>query len=864
MVRALCCHDLVTYVENPADLPTKVLKLQEELASHVVELKSFGGYEDFFIEVVFGTVQHLFTNLAEYLPSTAVGIPAVLLESATIQGISSLRAALSQSYGARAAGRSDPSWKGGRAVEEALRGTFYGLRGGKIDQLLLRFLEFFAERVVGEQWGCADAWGDYYDYNADGDLFWVCSPLAAAAKEGYVDILPFLLEKAPRANKGAAALEAFRYGHAPAFEVLSGDEGCFVVELSKGRPVIAELFGDFGSDLTWETADLSWPELQERRLQMLVSLLSRHPQAARSEWVGSDGVIMTPLHAAVMTADTSVIEAVLAAGASISYECTTKEIRGTTGRVISTISFLLQHQCVLMKSPDGSDPGEMAEKFREVAELLVEKGALEDWQWRYNEEAQAALSRDLAWFALRMHPPNPPAIQVVVKLFLSSGFNYSFDDEGDNALLSRLFLGDSGTTPCELTESAALALLRLYHSHGMDVRHFQKKTVGKAEAETLLHEAARLGMSSILDFAVKTVSIPVDAVRAHPITGRMSTPLTLALYGGHFTVALRLLQVYKAQAVSPSLPPTGKALNLLLDGGEDRQSLPVLRELIRSEPQLLAVWAHTEPNVREMNPIELCAERNKLKCLELLLTSNLPFAEELCNRPIYRPAKYSPSLPEGSVVIETVAHDAAISGSWEMVHLLVAHHPKLLFASATTVGPDGKFIRRNPTLHGVISKAISRGGSNVPPRSLVTLVKLRAKQHEEEKAKQGKEGHSSAEDAVVLDTNAFEDTSKKIVTERQEKQKAKKKANKKKARAKKRAKAKEASAGAGKVCDDSDSSSHYEGSEEEEDEDEPGTEHLVDSRNAPDLTVMLAARKAARAKEEEMKERARKDKEGKK
>ena len=74
--------------------------------------------------------------------------------------------------------------------------------------------------------------------------------------------------------------------------------------------------------------------------------------------------------------------------------------------------------------------------------------------------------------------------------------------------------------------------------------------------------------------------------------------------------------------------------------------------------------------------------------------------------------------------------------------------------------------------------------------------------------------------------------------------------DKKKARARKRAKAKEANTGAGKADEDSDSS-HYEGpEEEEEDELEPGTEHLIDSHNAPDLTVMLAARRAAREKKE--------------
>jgi hypothetical protein len=93
-----------------------------------------------------------------------------------------------------------------------------------------------------------------------------------------------------------------------------------------------------------------------------------------------------------------------------------------------------------------------------------------------------------------------------------------------------------------------------------------------------------------------------------------------------------------------------------------------------------------------------------------------------------------------------------------------------------------------------------------------------------------------------------------VITSKDEKKKAKTRARKQKAKAKKLEAAAAAAAGAANAgegsaaADDSDSS----GSEEESEEEvEPGKELLVDSRNAPDLTVMLAARREAKEKEKE-------------
>jgi hypothetical protein len=146
------------------------------------------------------------------------------------------------------------------------------------------------------------------------------------------------------------------------------------------------------------------------------------------------------------------------------------------------------------------------------------------------------------------------------------------------------------------------------------------------------------------------------------------------------------------------------------------------------------------------------------------------------------------------------------------------------------------------------------------PRHSVAMVEGLARQEEQKAAEERKKKEKEAREKAALvagaSTTGFIDPGMKAITAKEAKEKERKKAAKKKAKAKKRAAAKAAAAsagvacaGAGKAGDDSDSSD-YDGPEEEEDEEEPGKEHLVDSRNAPDLSVMLAARRAAREKED--------------
>jgi hypothetical protein len=363
-----------------------------------------------------------------------------------------------------------------------------------------------------------------------------------------------------------------------------------------------------------------------------------------------------------------------------------------------------------------------------------------------------------------------------------------------------------------------------------------------------------------------------------------------ALQEKHSALALRLMKVHKAKVHFPEHLPEYQPLMLALEEDySDEVSFPLVKEIVRADPMCLSIKAYRD--VTADNPILACGRYNKPRCIDYLLSNGLAGAAELCVQPVHDLDAWFDG--EKEISTGTCAADATDHEYWDVLLSMVRHSDVPVLVPERRYKADGTLIWTSPSLYKAVVTA-----SPPPPRALVILVKTKAKQQQAslsaalaafafvpppagEAGEQPKgvkeelpklmppEGETAitaaptttsasstkaaptTRAAPVLDSNAFEDTAKAIVTERQEKQKAKKKATKKKARAKKReaARAKEASAGAGKASDDSDSSD-YDGTDEEEDEFEPGKEHLIDSRNAPDLTVMLAARRAARAKEE--------------
>jgi hypothetical protein len=180
--------------------------------------------------------------------------------------------------------------------------------------------------------------------------------------------------------------------------------------------------------------------------------------------------------------------------------------------------------------------------------------------------------------------------------------------------------------------------------------------------------------------------------------------------------------------------------------------------------------------------------------------------------------------------------------------MLLRHSPD---AAATlrgkTTRTDGTLVRETPS-------AIEYAEREGAPRSLLLKLRAMAKQQQAEAEKAKVIAANSA-----VPSNTFEDPTRKVLTEAEEKKKARKREQKKKAKAKKKAAAKEAHAGAGKegaevISSDSDSSGP---DDEEEGMDEE--ERMLARAPTFDLEKERAARKAEaikKAKKRERKDRA--------
>jgi hypothetical protein len=484
-------------------------------------------------------------------------------------------------------------------------------------------------------------------------------------------------------------------------------------------------------------------------------------------------------------------------------------------------------------------------------ELLVNNYRLLDaWSKRYPAQELDALAKQFT-VALVESIDKEDDLRQLLDLFLrrEEPFVWEFlSSNGESPFWHRII--SEGKS--KLSSAQVLSLVQKLRAGGWDLSEVSRPvttstaTAGGEDAETDTVALACIfaGFYEFIPFALTEFKCNVEAsTRATlccPETVIKHTLLTQAILRGRFELARQLIVDYGASVTYLSRSEIEQPLSVLLasvTGCTDEQTESLLRLLVEKDRTLLdlpcfrgptSVMTHHQENLLFW-PVSLY---KKPLCVSFLLEANLPGMEALVTRPwIYKDCGMVVNQPQW----------CAWNGDWEMLELFLRHCPYLRVTERHSLAGYN-----SPTIFEAATKGANKSGRRAP-RHLVAIVTARAKA-EKERAKLTEAGGSGD----LLRSNVTEDTSFKPVTsEKEEKKKAKKRAAKQKAKARKLAE-KGLSPGKGAVAGgagfDTDSSS---GSEEIESEEEDVREDLVDSRNAPDLTVMLAARRAAREKEGE-------------
>jgi hypothetical protein len=354
--------------------------------------------------------------------------------------------------------------------------------------------------------------------------------------------------------------------------------------------------------------------------------------------------------------------------------------------------------------------------------------------------------------------------------------------------------------------------------------------------------------ASRTSFCLDELGEDIDTLALWPLKGNdhpaRTPPLSIAINHSCFRLAMHLVR-RGAKVVFPRIEAE-QPFYTTVSISDTKEALPLLRAMLERDKTVLDpdyYWGPAptaeEVRVKVQNPLAAAAYKGKKAALELFLTTpGLEKVEEATTVAVTGDNK------EGGFATGTPLAWAAHAKQWECCSLLLRHGKLKVLAT----GSDSDKVRSLPSAYSLIKK-------HCPDRRLVALVEAAAERERGAELLPASTSVAATPPAATASSNAFEDPSVKVLTEKEEKQKAKKRAAKKKAKAKKREKAREeaagsATAGAGKeepVSSDDDSSS---GTDEEEAE---MTEEERMLARAPtfDLEKEKAARKARAAAEAE-------------
>jgi hypothetical protein len=606
--------------------------------------------------------------------------------------------------------------------------------------------------------------------------------------------------------------------------------------IASGMPLIFRLLSGLCE------AAPSTPVDREQRRHMIERFLHRWPQITKERWLFGDEWLR-PLEVAISFREELLSKSILhLAPESLAFGEGEEMVGGKSQTVYPTLTYAFGAPCT------------------GIMRMMVEAGAF--LPERYLPSALGTLSGLRAVFVACSFPLKPEYedkykrvtahrddIGKLVDTVLAAGFP-SFQS-GYNVTLRALFSAEYVSI---MEEEHAISYLLKCREAGMDIIHDEEEGVGKPNAYTLLHWAAKQGYNKVLDLAIELQG--PECVNSwftwKSESGKVTsdTALTLALGYKKLDTALHLLQRHKAKASYKSDVPDTPTQPLICaaDLYDDALALPVVQELIRQDPLLCDLNWQKESVVPSagMSPVSRFCLFNMPRCLEALLAAKLRGVQELCTQ--------TEMIDAGTIGYPRIFHStpaqwAAHGGFWEILFVLLRYCPTIsVTAHGKATTPDGTLVAEK----GSINQTVTSKGA---PRNILTMFEAMAARQEAEQ----KRGRVTAASSVVP-SNAFEEPGSKVVSEKEEKQKAKRRAAKKKAKEKKRTAAavamgNEENAGAGKEADGGDSDSDSSGTDEEEAglDDE---ERMIARAPTFDLEKEKAARRAraeaeAKAMEEE-------------
>jgi hypothetical protein len=752
-----------------------IAEAETALASEIQKLRNSGlpkaVQEHQTAEALLAGVKVLFKGLCDPGTLSSVSLSS-LAGSATLRALHSLR----KVFGLPGDRLKEVPTAAVVSALAAIRGSD---KGGA--RKMFTLVEYFVEEVCEKAWGIDDAWGDR---EAQGRRH---SPLNVVTEGGGSVYALAVLQKAKTADVSRAVAHAHVAGHSDVFDLLIEDERC----LDTGEmPLILRLIAGL-SQLEASA------EIKAARRLMTEHLLRRWPQVAKDRWL-SEEIWEGPLSQAVAHREVQLTKVILeVAPESLCFEEKREIFDGKLEVTNSTLVHALVSPCA------------------EIMRMLIDAGVLS--VEKYAPSVVEGLSCRRAVFLAGAFPLKPGSeagythligyrdeIREVMDLLLAARFP-SFSSS-DNVTLTTLFANMS----CIMEEEHAISYLLKCKEAGLDIIHARKEEVGKHDAYTLVHIAASVGYSKLLDLAIQMQG-PESVNAWHE--GRTAagaavkhTPLTMALGCRQVDIALRLLRHHKAKAVYRyDVPPDLRQPLCYALGLEDNAALIVVRELIKQDPSLCDLDHYRQLSTVSENPITKCCTDNMLRCLEALLSANLPGVHELCKLE-HNVKGLIDGAPCRFVVIS--AQVAAGKAYWDVLSLLLRYCPQ------TSVISRGKQFLADGRLFGEFPSVEEFVKGKLAPRSILLQVEAMARRQRAEEKKRKK---VAAVDPA-LPSNAFEDPGPKVLTEAEERRKAQKKAAKKKAKAKKKAAAavKEGNAGAGKEAGAADSDSDSSGTDGEE------------------------------------------------
>jgi hypothetical protein len=323
------------------------------------------------------------------------------------------------------------------------------------------------------------------------------------------------------------------------------------------------------------------------------------------------------------------------------------------------------------------------------------------------------------------------------------------------------------------------------------------------------------------------------------------TPLGASFLYGQPKISETLLKKWNAPVSYPTAPsPFHQPVTALCNSDiPDAEIVKLLRLMLEKDRNLFSYPCFFRGE--KPNPLTLLVEKDKTQSLEAALSgSSYPGVKELCSARCPNTIMSDRGPKVGNL---TPAAVACISSKYAALSLILRH------SDISVVEPNDidlrstGFRQAKPTIAEIIQQqadfaAISRGFPG-PPRSLVTIVANRAKN--ELSAARASAAGAAATTSPAVASNAFEDPSVKVLSEKEAKKKAKKREQKKKAKAKKKAAA-SAAVGPGDAAGGPSDGSDSSGSDEEE-EGLDEEEKMLARAPTFDLEKERAARRAAAA-----------------